>query len=62
MSTLTQTPPQMVVIQNEQLAEQIPVNDGLAVIEQKNILILCFSDENTDSTRLLFPKGLMLKF
>lgn len=33
----------------------------LAVIEQKKILILCFSDENTDSTRLLFPKPFVLE-
>ena len=32
------------------------------LIEQKNILILCFSEENTDSTLLLIPKGLMFVF
>ncbi|CAD7770539.1 MAG: hypothetical protein KBONHNOK_00358 [Candidatus Methanoperedenaceae archaeon GB50] len=32
------------------------------IIEQKNIFVLCFIEENTDSTRLLSPKGLMLKF
>jgi len=34
----------------------------LAVIEQKNILILCFKEESIDPSKLLFPKGLMLKF
>jgi len=34
----------------------------LAVIERKKVLILCFSEENTDSTLLLIPRGLMLEF
>jgi len=34
----------------------------LAVIEQKKILALCLKEENTDSTKLRFPKGFVLEF
>ena len=34
----------------------------LVVMEQKKIIVLCLKEENTDSTKLRFPKGFVLEF
>jgi len=52
----------VIEIEDEKFAEEVPVLWFLAVIEQKKILILCFREEKTDSTKLRFPKGLVLIF
>lgn len=49
------------IIPHEELARKVPASNWLlAVIEQKKVFTLCLNELKTDSTRLLFPKPIML--
>jgi hypothetical protein len=52
----------LIEIEDKEFAEEVPILWFLVVIEQKKILILCFSEEKTDSTKLRFPKDFVFIF